>query len=206
MSSWIVLLLLFNPLIDFHQVKLEFQLLIFLNHIKGLREYTIYATYVDFLFVSIYCDKISLQNIFLPKRCALVSTLTLPNLKVWWIKGQLWQKMFNLNKIFVNWIHAKGYSGTLNFAVFAFNEIKKRKSKAGREWVNDMEYVTGKGQTTEKDNIFQLQHKFVLPYIGHFIAESFNTPTLKGLQWNYLQDFLLSIDKKQVITHSIISG
>jgi len=48
-----------------------------------------------------------------------------------------------------------------------------------------MEYVTGKGQTTEKDNIFQLQHKFVLPYIGHFIAESFNTPTLKGLQWNY---------------------
>ena len=63
-----------------------------------------------------------------------------------------------------------GYSGTLNFAVFAFyeNEIKKRISKAGRELVNDMEYVTGKGQTTDKDNILQLQHKFVVPYSGHF--------------------------------------
>ena len=70
MSSWIVLQLLFNPyaLIHFHQVKLEFQLVIFLNHIKNLREYTIYATYVDFLFVSICCDKISLQNIFVTKK------------------------------------------------------------------------------------------------------------------------------------------
>ena len=61
-----------------------------------------------------------------------------------------------------------GYSGTLNFAVFAFNEIKKRKSKAGREWVNDMEYVTWQGQTTDKDNILQLQHKFVVHYSWHF--------------------------------------
>ena len=74
MSSWIVLQLLFNPyaLIHFHQVKLEFQLVIFLNHIKFLREYMIYATFVDFIFVSIFYDKISLQNLLLPKRCALV--------------------------------------------------------------------------------------------------------------------------------------
>ena len=72
--SWIVLQLLFNPyaLIDFHQVKLEFQLVIFLNCIKGLREYMIYATFVDFIFVSIFYDKISLQNLLLPKRGALV--------------------------------------------------------------------------------------------------------------------------------------
>ena len=38
------------------------------------------------------------------------------------------------------------------------------------------------------------------------IVVSFNAPTLKGLQWNYLQEFLLSIDKKQVMTHSIFSS